>query len=775
MSKHASQHSAARKNKILPRGRRFRRAIFSAAWLGLLLGSVAISNADDEAGHSRHGTAFDSGLRQRPWKMEGIGHTHFPITTKVPEVQEWFDQGHTLLHSFWFEEAERSFRWCLKLDPDCAMAYWGLARCGSPGDGPDSKRYLDFLNEAIRRTDKCSPRERLYIESWEAAFTGDALALNDKERQSILAKRLQLLVLKYPEDIEAKALFALVSFGGDHALGTELLIQQILAKEPDHPGAHHYRIHNWDGVAPEQGLPSCLRFSLIVPNIGHADHMPGHNYTKLGLWHEAARSMDTATRVELRYMNQQLALPFETWNYAHNRNYLCYIQEQLGLADASLQGARDLLASPRDPEKNKDDNYGAFDQGMMALVRALLKFERWDDVLTTSNSTAIPWRDIPSDKDLRAFAETLAYVGKGDLPKARVRLQEFKTGLRLRKDTTNDTAAAWAIGIKSAEGILLSAEGNLLDATRLLTDAAALEKTERDTGTYINDPTGMPWPVNRVLGDVYLNRGEHRLAVEAYERALVQEPYDAFTLSGLARAHFALGERAKAENDYGRLLHVWSGANTNLHWMTQVAALGLQAAPVAPTLAPERPYRTDTLAHLGPLNWEPYAAPELDCLDVNRAPVHLKDYLGKNVLLIFYLNDECVHCMEQLQAINKHAEDWINENTVVLGVSSVTPENNKESSKLSKLAVRLLSDHDHENARRFASYDDFEDLELHSTILIDTKGRVHWKRTGGAPFADVEFLLQSLKRMNAATAAQTNSVASQSDPEKPAGKAAQTP
>ena len=68
--------------------------------------------------------------------------------------------------------------------------------------------------------------------------------------------------------------------------------------------------------------------------------------------------------------------------------------------------------------------------------------------------------------------------------------------------------------------------------------------------------------------------------------------------------------------------------------------------------------------------------------------------------------------------------------------------------------MRLLSDHDHENARRFASYDDFEELELHSTILIDTQGRVHWKRTGGKPFADVEFLLQSVKRMNQQATAQ---------------------
>jgi hypothetical protein len=93
--------------------------------------------------------------------------------------------------------------------------------------------------------------------------------------------------------------------------------------------------------------------------------------------------------------------------------------------------------------------------------------------------------------------------------------------------------------------------------------------------------------------------------------------------------------------------------------MTSVATLGLKAAPMALTLAPERPYRLDAMAHLGPLNWEPYAAPELDCVDVDREHVRLRDNLGTNVLVILSLNGECVHCMQQLQAINKRAEDWL--------------------------------------------------------------------------------------------------------------------
>lgn len=629
------------------------------------------------------------------------------------------------------------------------MAYWGLARTGlnwftrGSVDTPELKRYLDFLNEAVRRKDSSSARERMYIEAWATAFTGE-----NTDRLKVLARELQKIVLKYPDDLEAKSLYALFSIEPDNALGTERVLREVFEKEPDHPGAHHYRIHNWDVVAPDQGLPSCLAYGRVAPNIGHADHMPGHNYSKIGLWHEAARSMDSATRVELRYMNERLALPFETWNYAHNRNYLCYIQEQLGMAQAALQGARDLIAAPRDPEANKDESYGAFDQGLQALVRALIKFERWDDILFATNTTAIPWRDLPADRDLRAYSETLAYVGKGDLASARFRLQDLKKSLRQQEEKSKGSGAGWAIGVRTAEGLLRAAEGDLLEATRLLSDAASLEMADRKADRYADDPPAAAWPLYRLLGDVYLAASEHRLAVAAYQRSLETLPNDVFALSGLARARFALGDKEAAQTLYSRMLYEWSGADPDLRWMKSVEALGMTATAKGETLIVERPYQPASLAHLGPNHWEPYAAPRLEALDSNGVSVRLQDYRGTNVILVFFLGDECVHCMEQLTAINARSSDWAEENTVVLGVSSARPEASKGSAKLSRFNVRLLSDPDHANARRFASYDDFEEIELHSTVLLDTQGRVHWKRTGGKPFADVEFLLKSVKRMN---------------------------
>ncbi|MFO0827310.1 MAG: redoxin domain-containing protein [Phycisphaerales bacterium] len=707
-------------------------------------GSLAI--ADDRPGHSSHGSAFDSGLRQRPWHMEGIGHTHFPISTKVPEVQEWFDQGNTLLHSFWFEEAERSFRWCLKLDPDCAMAYWGLAAtCLNWFSEPDladpiAKRGLEFLKDAVRRKDSVSPRERMYIEAWEAAFNGESQA-----RFAVLDKELQKIIAAYPDDVEAKALYALYNINPPTAFANELVIREVLEKEPDHPGAHHYRIHNWDDVATEQALESCRAYGRIAPGIGHSNHMPGHNYTKLGMWKEAAISMETATRVEIKYMNERLALPFETWNFAHNRNYLSYIQEQLGMEQASIEGARALIAAPRDQIRNKDDAQGAYDQGLQALARCLIKFERWDEILEDGS---MPWRDTASDKGARAFAETLAYIGRGDLVDARSKLSELRAAIKDQGEKEKGVLIDLTLGADAAEGLLRAAEGDTLEATRFLVQAATTEQKKRDDQSYRNDPPPYPWPVYRVLGDVCLARGENRLAVEAYARALKVERNDAFALSGLARAWAALGDRAKATEYAGRLAYVWSNADPGLKWLTEVEKLGLSAQPIADTPAPERDYKPGMLADRGPLNWEPFPAPALDCLDVDGKPVHLEDFRGKNVLLIFYLNEGCVHCVEQLIEVNKHANDWTAENTVVLAVSSTPHETNKASQKLGGLCFRLLSDADHANARRFTSYDDFEDLELHSTTLIDARGRVHWKRTGGDPFKDMDFLLKELKRMN---------------------------
>lgn len=727
------------------------RAFLAAA---VLLGaSSAFCQDKAELGHSHLGSAFDSGLRTRPWKFEGLGEAPFPITTKSADLQSWYDQGNELLHSFWFEEAERSFRWCLKLEPGNAMVYYGLARCGlnwftiGSGDSPELARFKEFLKEAVKRKNSVTERERLYIEAWDAAWSKNG----EEARKEIIA-RLQKLCATCPNDIEAKCQLAFYNIGQGSQLANGFLIQQILDVNPMHPGAHHAQIHNWDDVDGAQAVASCELYGKAAPGVGHALHMPGHIYAGIGMWHEAAIAMDSATRVELRHMNERLALPFENWNYPHNRDYLSYIQEQLGHAEASIRGSRDIMESPKDPAISSSQ-YPA----VLPLMRALLKFEMWEQIL---DDKELPTPQEPEFAVLKQSARIIALAELGRASEARAALTANKDGAKsmleaiiskdpgqadaIRKEFEENQPAIFQI----SEAKVLLAEGRRLEAIRILMDLAEKEKVARERHKFSNDPPSEAWPAMRVLGDAYLAGGDYGSAIDAFQESLASVANDAWSLAGLAKAHHARGETNQAADYAGRFLAVWSGADPNLKLMKEVLALNLNPAPRAETLKPERQYVPSTLEKFGPSNWQPFASPELDCVDSSGRRVKLSSFRGRNVLLVFYLSDQCVHCMEQLGSINARLKEFGDLDTAVLAVSAATPAANKESVKLSPFKVTLLSDVDHSNARRFSSYDDFEGMELHSTILIDAKGKVRWKGTGGDPFGDVDYLLQEIKRWN---------------------------
>lgn len=724
----------------------FRPLVVAAA---LCLVCSGLSQPKSEFGHSHLGPAFDSGLRTKPWKFEGIGKAPFPISTKNPEMQPWYDQGNVLLHNFWFEEAERSFRWCLKLDPDNAMVYFGLARCGlqfftigNPQD-PQLDRFRQFLKKAVKRKDTVTERERMYIEAWDAGFSqpGETAA-------KTLAAKLQDICIRFPNDIEAKSQLAFYNMGQGSALANEFLIQQVLAVNPEHPGAHHAQTHNWDGENGEQALASCEVYGKIAPESGHALHMPGHIYSGMGMWHEAAIAMDSATRTELRHMTNRLALPFESWNYPHNRDYLSYIQEQLGRPEASILGSRDIIRAPKDPGTPL-----AMYPTYLPLVRALIKFEMWERILDEKT-----WPNLQTEDYIlfKQVAQIMAQAELGQKEKAR-------EGLALLKGQAEKMISAeiaktpdqadiirkqfeeyMPSSLKVVEAKVLMAEGKRLEGFRVLLDLVEKERVNRDKGMYSNDPPSDPWPAVRLVGDAYLEGGDTRSAIEAYEQALSYVKNDAWSLAGLAKAYVARGDRDKATQYASRFLAVWSGAEPNLKLMKEVLALNLPATPKGETLRPERPYDPSSLERFGPSNWQPFAAPDLDCVDTNGKRVRLTDFRGKNILLVFYLSDQCVHCVEQLGKINDRLSDFSDLNTVVLGVSAATPQSNKDSLELKPFGIKLLTDVKHANARRYASYDDFEEMELHSTILIDGKGRLRWKKSGGDPFMDVDYLINEI-------------------------------
>jgi len=703
----------------------------------LLLAPSAAAQAEAKPGHSMYGPALDEGPRTRPTRLSGIGQSHFAITTKVPEVQEWFDQGHTLLHSYEYWEAERAFRWCVKLDPDCATAWWGLAR----SVGPSSERFEAIIREAVRRKDGVSERERRYIDAWARAYEPDlagAYELRDpkRDRTAALVDELEEIALANPDDIEAKALLVNHGMGESRRLANEALLREIERVAPEHPGLHHYRIHVWDGEDGVQALASCRVYGKIAGALGHPNHMPGHVFSSMGLWHEAGLWMESATRTELAAMNARQVFPFQYWNFPHNRNYLAYIQEQLGRPEDSLAGARVLLATPRDPEENDptESGRGPYHQGKEALLRCLAKFERWDELMAAEG---IVWRDTPEEKGQRAYFAARAHVGKGQLPEAAEKVAELGKLLDEAKDGREGFERAY----REARAFLQLARGEDLAGLAELSRLA-----EEQAREFEDDPPGDPQVLYTALGEAYLERGAPRLAAQAFERALEVVRNDGFALSGLARARHELGETEAAREAAGRLLHVWSRAEEGLRWLADVRSLGLDARPIEAAAGAQRVYGEVDLTAVGPLDWQPYPAPELDALDPEGAAVTLAEQRDQNVLLVFYLGAQCPHCVEQLAKLGESAPAFAQRDTVLLALSSDSPETNRAALEGGPHAFRLLSDRQHESARRFQAWDDFEELELHATVLIDRLGRVRWARVGGEPFMDVAFLLGELDR-----------------------------
>ena len=222
-------------------------------------------------GHSVHGEAFDDGPRRTAHLIPGMGKIHFAVTTSKPEAQKFIDQGVAQLHSFYYFESERSFRQAAKIDPGCAMAYWGMAM----SNVNNTNRARGFLKEARKRAGGISPRELLYIAALESFYK---VGSNDRARRQGLLQGLETIVQDFPGDIDARAWLAMVTWqNSGEGIGSrqavDVVLDTVLQVEGMHPGAHHYRIHLWDGFKPlraEVGCDFCQNGTGHCPRLAHA-------------------------------------------------------------------------------------------------------------------------------------------------------------------------------------------------------------------------------------------------------------------------------------------------------------------------------------------------------------------------------------------------------------------------------------------------------------------------------------------------------------------------
>ncbi len=701
--------------------------IFGAAALLVWLTSGVSGSERAVPGLSRLGEPFDQGPRLKPWRMDGLAKVGFPITTSDPEAQEWFNQGVALLHVYFYNEAERAFRWVLNLDPDCAMAYWGLSM------STHGKRARQFLDMALERKDKVRERERRWLEAWDARtvpHTAEELIQGVKTgplREREFTRRLELLLLDYPNDTEFRVFYGHECYRrarrGRHSddnrapdrLACETVLQQVLEANPDHLGAHHYRIHNWDGPDATVVTDSARHLGKIARDSGHALHMPGHIFSGLGMWHEAAIAQDTANRTELAYQRKHNMLPLASWNYRHNRDYLCYVQEQLGMAKEALRGARELSRAAF-PSREAH-----------SLQRALIKFERWEDLLGDDTP---PWNGENLWARIHKFyGRTLAQLSLGEMKKAR---EEFNVFRKLEDDVEKSGSINKMLyGFQSLElrARFALAQDKVHLGLRLLTEAAEEEAEFRERE---NDPPDDQHFLYNALGWEYLARHSPELAGRAFEKTLETIPNDGFALAGLVEAYLGMEEHNMAQEAYSRLLHVWSRADPGLKWLDRARAAaetaGLHSAPKDISPEKERVYNPGKLASVGPNEWRPNPAPRLEVLNSEKKRVTLDDYRGQTVVLVFAVGARCEPCLSGLAKLAEKSQALGERNAVVLVVTPDDPELLAKVKAERKFPFALLSDPQWENGKRFKCQVPIHGLQLVPTHPLHFRWLVNSRR-----------------------------------------------
>lgn len=251
-------------------------------------------------GHSHQGDSFNEGPRQASVLIEGTGKVSIPIKTTWQDGQAFFNQGLGQLHGFWYYEAERSFRQIAANDPNCAMAYWGMAMA----NWENPERAKGFIAKAKALSTNATDLGQAYIAA-QANYL-DGKPADEKSCRQQLLKDLEDLIDKFPDDIEAKAFLVVriwqfsqtppeIPINSHEAI--DALIQQVLAKEPLHP-AHHYRIHLWDKRNAKRALDSAAKLGFTAPGIAHMWHMPGHIYSNLHRYEDAAWHQQASARVD---------------------------------------------------------------------------------------------------------------------------------------------------------------------------------------------------------------------------------------------------------------------------------------------------------------------------------------------------------------------------------------------------------------------------------------------------------------------------------------------
>ncbi|NIS80099.1 MAG: hypothetical protein GTO14_07795 [Anaerolineales bacterium] len=464
--------------------------------------------------------------------------------------------------------ARRVFEAAREADPDCALAYWGIAMTYVHPLWPDTpteedlKLGLDLLKFSKTRGQK-TKRERAYIGALEAYYR-NALERDERARLASFDQAWKRIHHEFPDDLEAASFYALAHMATATSKDKSYRIQKeagaimekVLAQIPDHPGAHHYIIHAYDfpGLA-DRALEVARNYGKLAPEVPHALHMPTHIFTRLGLWQE---SIDWNRRSAVAAWKNRVDGAISL-HYPHALDYLAYAYLQQG-QDEKAKKVMETTLSLSDPFQDLNAASSAY--ALAAIpARYTLERQQWAAAanLKPRKPASFHWGDrFAAYEAITHFARALGAARNGNATAARSALRELET----LHDIVAQKSAYWANQIKiqqlSARAWLALEQRNQVEALRLMQLAAGLEaSTEKHPTT-----PGEILPARELLGDMLLELERPKEALAEYEAALERSPNRFNSLYGAGRAAELAGNKKKATAYYQKLLEVSAQADT---------------------------------------------------------------------------------------------------------------------------------------------------------------------------------------------------------------------
>ena len=482
-----------------------------------------------------------------------FGIVHFE-TSCNETAQRRFDRAMRYQHSFWYQSSKEIFEETLKADPECAIAYWGIAlsQLWNPHVPTPAKNLAEGA-AAIAKGKSVgakSPRERDYIDALAAMYADHDKVPHGVRVQAYL-KAMEALAARYPNDDEAQIFYGITlnvaASPNDKTYANQLkgaaILEPIFKRQPRHPGVAHYLIHLYDTPAlADKGLEAARLYAKIAPGAAHAQHMPSHIFTRVGYWKESIDSNREAQRVakQSNDFHDQL----------HAMDYQVYAYLQLGQDKAAKAVLDEMTTIAGFTETFLPGPYAR------AVSPARYAVERRD--WQAAAQLEVRPSPLAHVQAMTHFARALgaARLGNAEAAKADIaKLAELRDKLRAAKDAywSEQVDIQWQV----ASAWALYAEGKHADALAAMSAAAdAEDRTEKHPVT-----PGVPNPARELYGTMLLERGRPTEALAAYEAVMGKEANRLGAVIGAARAAEKLGNAAKAREYYGKAVALAADAD----------------------------------------------------------------------------------------------------------------------------------------------------------------------------------------------------------------------